>query len=274
MELILKILLLIVVAFLGLFGYVRMTERRTVFLPMTHMDLFPSDVGLNFEDIYFNTKDGVKLNGWIVKARERSERVPTLIFLHGNTGNISNRLERLRILYRLGVNVFIIDYRGYGNSEGDPTEEGMYMDAQAAFDFLKTRKDIRQDKIIAYGVSLGGAAAADLVVNRPVNGLILESTFTSAADMAKRILPIAPRFMVKTRMDSLSKVKRVTVPKLFIHSPSDEMVPYKMALTLYENALAPKELLKISGTHNEGYSDSMETFEGGMRTFLKRYFAD
>ncbi|HSA30278.1 MAG TPA: alpha/beta hydrolase [Candidatus Omnitrophota bacterium] len=270
----LKAVLLIVVAFFSLFGYVRMTERRTVFLPSIMVDAFPSDAGLEFEDIFFETEDKVKLNGWLVKASQHPERAATLIFFHGNAGNISDRIERLKILHRIGINVFVIDYRGYGKSEGAPSEQGIYLDAQAAFDHIKARPDIRQDRIIAYGVSLGGAAAADLATKRHVNGLILESTFTSAPDMAKKILPIAPRFMVKTRMDTLSKIKRVTVPKLIIHSPFDELVPYKMALRLYDAAPAPKELLKISGTHNEGYSDSMETFEGGVRVFLKKYFSD
>ncbi len=269
-----KVVGLIIVLFLSLFGYVRLLERRSVFLPSTYVDFFPSDVGLEYEDIFFETKDGVSLNGWFLKAAEWSGRVPTLIFLHGNAGNISNRMDRLTVLHHIGVNVFIIDYRGYGLSQGEPSEEGMYQDAQAAFDYLKTRKDIRQDKIIGYGVSLGGAAAVDLATQRPVNGLILESAFTSAREMAKRILPIAPGFMVKTRMDSLSKIKRVIVPKLLIHSPSDEMIPYKMALKLYEAAPVPKELLKISGSHNEGYSEANEIFEGGIRAFLKKYFTD
>jgi len=190
-------------------------------------------------------------------------------FFHGNAGNISGRLSKIEVFYRMGVSVFIVDYRGFGRSEGAPTEQGMYLDALAAYDHLVSRSDVDKEKVFIYGVSLGGAAAVDLASKRPVAGLIIESSFSSGADMAKVIFPGVPAFLIKTKMDSINKIKNVTAPKLIIHSFEDKTVPYELGKKLFDSAIEPKKFLQISGSHNEGFFDNLEKIVSVVELFLK-----
>ena len=244
--------------------YVRYLEAVSIFYPGKDMNATPADIGLDYEDVYFETQDHLEINGWLIKnPRAKS----TVIFFHGNAGNISGRLEKINIFHRLGVHVFIIDYRGYGRSEGRPTEKGLYLDALAAYDYLHNRKDIDKDKLVAYGVSLGGVAAVDLATQRSLAALIVDSSFSHAADMAKRMFPYIPAFLIKTKFDNLTKVKQVTIPKLFIHSPVDKTVPYKLGQKLFQAASDPKIFLEVEGEHDETHEDD-SIFADGVRNFL------
>ncbi len=191
-----------------------------------------------------------------------------MIFCHGNAGNISDRIEKILNFYNLGINVFIIDYRGYGRSQGHPTEQGMFFDAAAAIDYLRTRKDINQNKLVFYGSSIGGVAAIDAVSKKPVAALIADSTFTSAVDMGRIIAPIVPPFLIKAKLDNASKIKGIAIPKLFIHSPDDDTVPFHLGEKLYQLAPEPKEFLRISGSHNDGFEKSHDIFFAGIKAFL------
>lgn len=264
-----KIAYYFLLAFTGIFLYVRFYEAKALFLPSRKISATPQDIGLSFEDIFFNTSDRLALNGWFVKSPRLDGA--TVLFLHGNAGNIGDRLDKIALFYKMGLNVFVMDYRGYGKSQGHPTESGMYRDAQAAYDYLKNRKDVRADKIIFYGESLGNAAAVDLATRVPVAGLIAEGAFSSARDMAKVILPIVPTFLLNVKMDSIAKIEAVKAPKLFIHSPYDEVVPFKLARKLFDAAPAPKEFLEIDGDHNEGYALSYAVYRDGIEAFLKKF---
>lgn len=252
---------------------IRLLEKKTVFLPQAGKDARkPSDIGMAYEDVTIKTADGVLLYGWFVPAKENAAEAVTFLFFHGNAGNMYSRVEKIELLHELGGNVLIIDYRGYGISEGSPSEKGIYLDAQAAFDYVVTRTDVARDKIIAYGVSLGGAPAADLALHRPVAAVVLHSTFTSAADMAKKIFPIVPLFLVQTKMKTVNKVPKITVPKLIVHAPQDEVAPYWMGKRLFDAAAEPKEFLELQGGHNEAHFISRNEYLAGMREFLKKYF--
>jgi fermentation-respiration switch protein FrsA (DUF1100 family) len=205
-------------------------------------------MGLAYEDVYFKTADGLTLNAWFLKNPKATS---TLIFAHGNAGNISDRLLKVRFFYNLGLNVFIFDYRGYGNSEGKPTENGIYLDAQAAYDYLQSRGDLNMKNIVAYGASLGGVVAIDLATHRPIAALVVESTITSAPDMARKLYPFIPSVLMSIKFNSLFKVKTITIPKLFMHSPQDTVVPFAMGQRLFAAAHEPKEFLQISGGHND-----------------------
>lgn len=263
-----KVILFLLLSVAGLVLCVRFIESTSLFYPTRDLLYNPHDFGLNFEDIYFSTQDGSKLNGWYVPA-DKSRA--TVLFFHGNAGNIGDRMGKIQLFHNLNLNVFIFDYRGYGKSAGKPTEKGMYEDALAAYDHLIARQDTAKDKIVLYGASLGGTAAIDLATKRKVRGLILDSTFTNAQDMARRIYPFIPSFMLTLQLDSLSKVKNLTVPKLFIHSVDDEMVPYDLGKKLYESAALPKEFVSIQGSHNDGHVYDEEKFVGAIDQFIGQW---
>jgi fermentation-respiration switch protein FrsA (DUF1100 family) len=227
--------------------------------------------GGSFEDHYFTTEDGLRLHGWWARPAEEgfgTARVVLLLF-HGNAGNLSDRADLVARLLRLPVQVFIIDYRGYGRSEGRPTEEGLYLDAQAAWRYLVEERSQPPQSIVLFGRSLGGAVAVDLATRARPGGLILESTFTSMAEMAGHHFPVVPRFLIRTRMDSLVKIGSIAVPKLHIHSPADEVVPYRLGQRLYEAGPNPKRFHEVPGAgHNETYLVGGASYMEAIRSFL------
>ena len=262
-----KILILSVLIIIAFAGFVRYLEANSIFHPTRDMPATPLSLGLTFEDVYFQAKDNVRLNGWFVKSEGNHT---TMLYFHGNAGNISHRLEKIAMFHELGLNVFIIDYRGYGKSEGAPNEKGFYQDALAAYDYLLARQDIDRDKIISYGDSLGGVVAIDLATKRKVVCLIVDSSFSSAVDVSRTIFPFVPTFILKTKMDSAAKVRTLTIPKLFIHSVNDEIIPFGLGKKLFDAAAKPKEFLPITGGHNTNHIDSRKTFMKGTGEFLKQ----
>ncbi len=246
--------------------YVRYLENKSVFYPARPLFSTPQELGLAFEDVYMQTQDHIKIHGWLI---QNPSAKATLIFFHGNAGNIGDRLGKIDLFYKMGLNVLIIDYRGYGKSKGYPTEKGAYKDALAAYDYLQTRKDLSGKGVVGYGASLGGAIAVDLASKRELTCLILDSTFSSAVDMAKHIYPFVPSFLIKTRLDSEKKIKNITVPKLFIHSIDDRTVPIALGKKLYEAAPGSKEFIEIRGDHNDGHIHDENKVRDGISRFLK-----
>ncbi|MFC1624704.1 alpha/beta hydrolase [Candidatus Omnitrophota bacterium] len=233
---------------------------------MKEIELVPDAVGLTYEDIYLDTDDGISLNAWLIPA-EGSKF--TLLFCHGNAGNISHRIEKILILSKLGLDVFIFDYRGYGKSSGSPSEQGLYRDVQAAYSFLVSKKNIPPDRIIPYGESLGGAVAVDLASKKNVGALITESAFSSTKDVAQAIYPFLPTFFVSSKFDSLRKIKKIDIPKLIIHSQNDEIIPFRQSVKLLEVSPEPKKHLVLIGGHNSCFLDSKDLYIAGIRDFLK-----
>jgi len=255
-------LIVIIVLFLI---FVRYLENTSIFYPDRLLAETPEILGLPFENVTIATQDHVKLHGWLIKAPLAKS---TLIFFHGNAGNIGGRLGKIDLFNQIGINVLIIDYRGYGKSEGHPTEKGIYNDATAAYDYLLQRDDMRGQNIISYGASLGGVVAIDLATKRDVSCIIVDSTFSSAADMAKRIYPFIPSFLLKTKMDSISKIKNISAPILFFHSIEDQTVPFVLGKKLYDAVPGEKEFIEIVGTHTEGHIYDEEKIKNGIREFL------
>jgi len=233
---------------------------------MKEITATPEEAGLPFEEVYFETSDKKRLHGWFV-PRDGAEY--TVIFCHGNAGNIGHRLEKLSIFNDMGLNVFIFDYRGYGQSEGAPSETGLYEDARAAYNYLTEERGIRENNIILYGESLGGAVVIDLARKINCRALITEEAFTSIRDMARMAYPFLPYFVFSSRYDAAGKIGDVTCPKLVIHSVDDEIVPFRLGEKLFNAAEAPKEFLKIRGSHNTAFLDSEEQFTEGIRSFLE-----
>jgi len=246
-------------------------QSSFVYLPMLSLYATPADTGLEYEDVWLTTDDGVRIHGWFLP--HPSARA-TLLFLHGNGGNLSHRLEKLALFRALGLQVFIIDYRGYGQSEGTPSEQGTYLDASAAWRYLTTEKKIPAEKIILYGESLGGAVAAWLGSRHRAGGLITESAFTSIADMARHYYPYLPvRLLTRIHYPVIKYITGVHFPVLIIHSPDDEIVPFAQAQALYQAANEPKTFLEISGDHNSGFLHSIERYRNGLDKFISTCFA-
>jgi pimeloyl-ACP methyl ester carboxylesterase len=228
------------------------------------------------EDCHFRTSDGITLHGWYSTPLrcEGGAGVPVkadmvVLWFHGNAGNISHRYDMIRAMIGLPVQVFIIDYRGYGKSEGKPNERGLYLDARAAWNYLINERRVAPDNIVIFGKSLGGAPAIDLATQVEPAGLIVQSSFTSAGDMAATILPFLPRFVLHTKMDSLAKISQVRCPKLFIHSRADEVVPYELGRRLYEAAPEPKEFYEVKGSpHNSTYIVGGKPYFEALRKFV------
>lgn len=260
-----RILLLI---FVGFVAFVMIFEDRFIYFPSKYpegvwdvqkLSAGRGPVSPKIEDVWFQASDGLRLHGWYCTPQgdEDGQTSPvsiraTLLWFHGNAGNITHRYPVVERLLEQRIAVFIVDYRGYGRSEGSPSEEGLYRDARGAWDYLLNERAVSPRQIIIFGDSLGGAVAIDLAAKVGAGGLIVQSSFTSIKDMAAQVLPFFPGFILRTKMDSISKIKQVNCPKLFIHSPADEMVPYRLGRQLYEAAPEPKQFYEVAGaSHNE-----------------------
>lgn len=242
-------------------------ERRLIYHPEKDLNSDPSMLGLAYEDVVFTAGDGVRLHGWYVPG---SGDV-TLLWFHGNAGNISHRLSNLKEMHdELAVNIFIFDYRGYGQSRGTPSEQGTYLDAKAALDSLKSREDASIHKIVYYGRSLGGALAVELATQEPPYGLVLESSFPSVPYMAREANPFLPLWrLLRTKYDSAAKVPRLQVPLLQIHGDSDGTVPLETGRALFEAANTPKEFYVIPGAdHNDTYLVGGTAYWEKLREFI------
>jgi hypothetical protein len=194
------------------------------------------------------------------------------LFLHGNAGNISHRLEMLKIVHQLGLNCFMLDYRGYGQSQGSPSEQGLYTDAEAAWNWLVQEKGLSSRDIICWGRSLGGAVAAYVARDKNPGALIIESSFTSLPELGQKLYPFLPVKMISRMSFSTTQyIKYMSCPVLVVHSPEDEIVPFAFGEELYRSAKEPREFLQIQGGHNEGFLVSGEAYFRGVRDFLQRF---
>lgn len=204
------------------------------------------------EECFFSAADGTKLHGVYLRPTPNSK---VLLWFHGNAGNLEGRIDMMYGFLKKDIGVFLIDYHGYGKSEGKPSEKGIYDDSTAAYNFLINEKKLLPKDIVIFGKSLGGGPATDLAARVPCAGLILQSTFTSIPDMAKGMFPFSlVAWAARTKFDNLSKIGNVRVPKLHIHSPADEVVPFKLGRKLFEAAPEPKQFYEVPGAgHNETY---------------------
>jgi len=252
-------------------GLLFIFQSHYVYYPERVLSADPGSIGLYFENVSFETTDRVKLSGWVVPSKNARG---VLLFCHGNAGNISHRLESIQIYHRLGLDIFIFDYRGYGQSEGKPSEHGTYKDVEAAWQYLVEERHVNPNEIIVFGRSLGGAIASWLAQSRTPGALILESTFTSLPDIAAKLYPYLPvRLLSRFEYDTAEYLGRVNCPVLIVHSRDDEIMPFSHGWRLFEVANEPKRFLEIAGTHNEGFVTSGKRYEEGLNTFISEYIA-
>ncbi len=244
-------------------------QSNMVYFPQKGISITPDVIGLSFKAVDIETSDGEKLNAWFIPSENPRG---TVLFCHGNAGNISHRLESIEIFHKLGLNVFIFDYRGYGLSTGEPSEQGTYLDAKAAFDYLIEERNINPDRLIYFGRSLGGSVASWLARRNPPAALIIESAFTSIPDIGSGLYPYFPvRLMSRFRYNTSECLKEIHSPVLIVHSPEDEIIPFGHGQRLFENANQPKRFLEINGTHNEGFLTSRDTYLDGLDSFIGNY---
>lgn len=264
----LKFLLVIAAGYAAIVLTVYLAQGRMLYLPNAagpSLDVTPASDGLDYEDVRLTTDDGVALHGWFVHG----ETNQVLLFFHGNAGDITHRLFSIRQFHDLGLSVFIIDYRGYGESGGRPSEKGLYRDAEAAWRYLTATRGIAPGDVIVFGRSLGGSVASWLVANHRPAALIVESSFTSVPDVAQELYPWLPtRWLARYRHATRDHVANATCPVLVIHSRDDEIIPYHHAEAIFAAANEPKSLLTIRGGHNDAISLDEENYIAGLRTFL------
>lgn len=252
-------------------------EEQLIYFPTRYPDgLWDTDAvalnsGCTIADCSFEAADGVRLHGWMCTP-SHAEGITgdmVLLWFHGNAGNLSHRADLLIRLAQIPARVFIIDYRGYGRSEGKPSEKGLYLDGRAGWRYLVEERGVSPDRIVIFGKSLGGAVAVDLATEVKPAGLIVQSSFTSIPDMAARHFAFVPKALIRTRMDSLSKIVDVRAPKLFIHSTADEIAPFELGRRLYEAAPEPKRFHTVEGAgHNDTWIVGGQGYFAAIRSFV------
>lgn len=249
---------------------IRLFENRFIYFPPRYPEGFspPGAHGLHVEEVWLTTKDQVRLNAWYLASPPASK---VLLWFHGNAENIGYGLAHLRYYSRLGLNVLAVDYRGYGKSEGSPDEAGLQRDADAAYEYLVTARHIQPRDIIVLGHSLVGAVAIDLASRRECGGLIVESSFTSGREMARRMFRIPLlEYVPKSRFDSLAKIPGVRAPKLIVHGTRDSVIPFSMGQRLFEAAATPKLFYAAEGAgHDDVVDVGGEKYLERLRAFVE-----
>ena len=259
----------ILVIYAGMTIFLYFFQSQMIYYPDRKINMTPANIGLEFDEVFFVSRDGVRLCGWFIPAGQSKNMV---LFCHGNAGNISDRLDTISIFNQLGLSIFIFDYRGYGKSEGKPDEKGTYADAEAAMKWIVENKNILHGDIIIFGRSLGGAIAAWLAKKCTPRALILESAFTSIPDMGSKLYPWLPvRLMSRFSYSTIDYIRDVNSPVLIIHSPDDDLVPFSQGKRLLEAAHEPREFMEIAGDHNNGFLLSGRHYYDGLNSFISKY---
>ncbi|MFC1497255.1 alpha/beta hydrolase [Verrucomicrobiota bacterium] len=272
MEIFLSVLKIGTVAYLGLCLLVFLKQPGYVYYPDKDVGLTPEYLNLKYEDVRIKTEDGETIAGWFVSAPERDQKSAcTVLFCHGNAGDIGDRPDSIMTFHKMGLNVLIFDYRGYGDSSGKPTEKGTYLDAKAVWEYLTKEKNIDGKKIVIFGRSLGGAIATWLAEQTEPGALVVESTFTSAPDMAKKMFWFLPRFLCRFKYDSINRIADVGCPVLIAHSKDDDMIPFKHGQRLFKAAVEPKCFVEMRGSHNAGGLDADTEYQKIFQDFLEKH---
>lgn len=267
-------------------------QADIIYNPLFELDVKSKNKTIEHEEITYQTTDSIKIFAWYVPFRgkappggdnldaleELKEPIPpvepvssrgVILFCHGNAGNISQRIDSFEIFNELGFNTFIFDYRGYGKSEGKPSEKGTYYDAEGAWDYLVREKKFKPEEIIVFGRSLGGGIASYLAKKYQPRALIIESSFTSILDMARAFFPRLPiKLLLRFKYNTMERLRDIHCPVLIIHSQDDTTIPFVCGRVLYETANPPKKFLRIKGNHLYGYIKSKRKYINGLREFI------
>jgi len=262
--------LIMALSWLGLSLLFYLLQASYIFYPEKELLASPVDINLKYEEVSLKPTRLETIMGWYIP---HSNPRASLIFFHGNGGNISHRLEKIRIFNELGLNIFIFDYRGYGASSGKPGEMATYMDGEAAYRYITEEKGIPADNLILYGESLGAAVASWTAQKHPHGALIIDSGFTSIPDIGRHYYPFLPvNIISRIRYPTLQHLEDIHGPLLIIHSTEDEIILFEFGLKLYNGANRLKTLLEIKGDHNAGFYLSENLYKNGINTFINQWF--
>lgn len=251
----------------GILAWLLVNEDRMIYFPEQGTAEAPGDLAV--EKVSFPSTDGVRLTAWVVVPPNDTSR--WILILHGNAGNLATpgRPEHDRQLRGLGLGLLALDYRGYGESEGKPSEQGLYRDARAAYDYLVNQRQIAPHRIVIYGHSLGSAVAVELATTVPAAGLIIEGALTSVPDRGAELWPLIPvRLIARNRFNSLERIGRLKMPVLLIHGRDDMTIPIAHGRRLFDAAPEPRTFLEVPGGHDDAYSVGAREYEDGISRFL------
>ena len=275
---ILSIFFILLIGFyISICSFLYIRQEHYIFFPDRQIRSTPALYHVPYQDVYIPVRKPIgeteKIHGWWIPSDKKGAK--TLLYLHGNSANMGKEVERVRLFHQLGLSIFLIDYRGFGKSGGDfPSEAQVYEDAEAAWQYLIQKNKARPEEIFIYGHSLGGAIAIELALHHPeAPGLIIESSFTRARDLAVKnwwthYIPLDLLFT--QRFDSMSKVKSLRMPILFIHGTADTTIPYPMSQQLFSTATSQKKLLLIpQGDHDHNFKIGGSRYLEAVRTFLE-----
>lgn len=264
-----KFLLIAACVYAGLSALIYFRQSSLIFYPNVpgrDLSATPQLIGLEYENVELVTADEVRLHGWFVPGNGARG---TVLFFHGNAGNISHRLDSIAIFHRMNLDVFIFDYRGYGQSQGRVTEAGTYLDAEAAWSYLVETRGIDTNRIVVFGRSLGSSIAAWLASRHRPAALILESGFSSVPSMAQRLYPFLPaQWLSRFSYDTRRYVSGLTCPLLVVHSKNDEIIPYAEGRLIFDAAPADKKFLDLRGGHNDGFIVTGQAYVDGLSGFI------
>jgi uncharacterized protein len=269
--------ILLVVLYISICAFLYIRQGHYIFFPDQKVRATPALYKLPYQDVYLPIRksngETEKIHGWWIPSGKKESK--TLLYLHGNSANVSKEAERARLFHQLGVSILLIDYRGFGQSGGDfPSEAQVSEDTEAAWQYLVQKQKVRPEEIFVYGHSLGGAIAIELALHHPeIPGLIIESAFTRARDLAvenwwTHYIPLDLLF--NQRFDSIHKIASLKMPILFIHGTADTKIPYSMSQQLFATATAQKKLLLIpQGDHDHNFKIGGSHYSNAIRAFLK-----
>ena len=264
----LTLVLLVALLYLLAGGLLYAFQSKLVYMPHASLEATPADVGIPYQEVLFSASDGVRLSGWYMPLEGARG---TVLFCHGNAGNISHLLEVVRGAHTLNLGILLFDYRGYGQSEGTPSEEGTYWDAEAAWDYLVSAAGIDPGRIIVIGRSLGGPIAARLARDNDPAALFLEATFTSLPEVAQEIYPLFPvRSLARIQYPTLEYLRDVQCPVLVTHSRDDQLIPFAHGQRLYQAAGEPKAFTELRGRHVAAFRDQAAIYHARVEDFLVR----
>ena len=265
-RLVLGIVMLAAVGYVLAAAYLYFFQEKFVYRPSVRIEATPASVGMYYEEVALVASDGVRLTGWYLPLTDARG---TVLFCHGNAGNISHLLAVAKDAHRLGLGILLFDYRGYGQSEGTPSEEGTYRDAEAAWNYLVQEAGLAPDQIAIIGRSLGGPIAARLARDKTPAALFLEETFTSIPELGRELYPIfTVDLLARYEYPTLEYLKQVQCPVLVSHSRDDMFIVFEHGQRLYEAASQPKAFTELRGGHSSAFSEDAAMYEAGVEAFL------